>query len=96
MYLSNRGAVVRNLATAIVNGTITLVLLLIAPLGLAAVIGNTFLVTVASFFVGTFADVVVAWLTHSPPRGNSFSPHNFHNELSYRQEYSKIKKKDQL
>lgn len=62
MYLSARAAVVRNFSTAIVNGAITLTLLLIAPLGLAAVIGNTFLVTVASFFVGTFADMVVDWL----------------------------------
>lgn len=42
MYISTRAAVVRNLATAITNGAITLTLLLIAPLGLAAVIGNTF------------------------------------------------------
>ncbi len=35
--------VLRNLVTAVVNGSITLAILLIAPLGLAAVITNTIL-----------------------------------------------------
>ncbi len=96
MYLSTRAALVRNLATAIVNGTITLVLLLIAPLGLAAVIGNTFLVTVASFFVGTFTDMVVSWLSVAPSRVNRFYRPNFNNELDYKQSYPPIQKKDRL
>jgi len=50
----------RNGAVAGVNGGITLVILLIAPMGLAAVILNTVLVTVASFFVGEMADRVLA------------------------------------
>jgi hypothetical protein len=50
----------RNGAVAAVNGGITLVILLIAPMGLAAVILNTVLVTVASFFVGEMADRVLA------------------------------------
>lgn len=81
MYLSTRAAVVRNLATAVVNGAITLVLLLIAPLGLAAVIGNTFLITIASFFVGTFADLVVNWVTFSSDRQNKFTPFKAKREL---------------
>ena len=81
MGLSTRAAVVRNLATAIVNGIITIVLLLIAPLGLAAVIGNTFLVTVASFFVGTFADMVVDWLALSDLR----KQHWFKTQLNRQQ-----------
>jgi len=52
----------RNGAVAAVNGGITLVILLIAPVGLAAVILNTVLVTVASFFVGEMADQVVEGL----------------------------------
>jgi hypothetical protein len=81
MYLSTRAAVVRNLATAMVNGAITLSLLLIAPLGLATVIGNTFLVTLSSFFVGTFADIVVDWLTLSSVRQSKFTSLNTEREL---------------
>ena len=65
MYLSTRAAFVRNVAVAIVNGSITLMLLLIAPLGLAAVITNTVLVTVATFGVCSVADWIVAWLLPS-------------------------------
>lgn len=53
---------VRNLAIALVNGLFTLIILLIAPLGLLAVIVNTFLVIVASFFVGMVGDGVIRWL----------------------------------
>ncbi len=45
MYISRRFATVRNVSVSTVNGGITLVILLIAPLGLAAVIINTLLVT---------------------------------------------------
>jgi hypothetical protein len=83
MYLSTRAAIIRNFATAIVNGTVTLILLLIAPLGLAAVISNTFLVTVASFFVGTFSDVVVSWLSASP-KHNRFSAPSEGINIAYR------------
>ncbi|MFS8799981.1 CRISPR-associated protein Csx18, partial [Synechococcus sp. R60.3] len=38
-----------SLITALINGSITLAILLIAPLGLAAVITNTVLVMIASF-----------------------------------------------
>lgn len=81
MYLSTRAAVVRNLSTAIVNGAITLVLLLIAPLGLAAVIGNTFMVTVASFFVGTFADLVVDWLSLANYKRPNLSATHVHQKF---------------
>jgi hypothetical protein len=43
MHLSSRGTQVRNLSVAVANGSITLIILLIAPLGLAAVIINTLL-----------------------------------------------------
>jgi Tfp pilus assembly protein PilV len=48
MYISPHIALVRNLAVAFLNGTITLIILLIALLGLAAVITTTVLVTIAS------------------------------------------------
>ncbi|MBV8885487.1 MAG: hypothetical protein JO235_16035 [Chroococcidiopsidaceae cyanobacterium CP_BM_RX_35] len=62
MYLSPRAAQVRNIAVAAVNGAITLIILLIAPLGLAAVIFNTLLVTVASYATAIAADRVVQFL----------------------------------
>jgi hypothetical protein len=63
MYLNRRAALVRNGAVAGINGTVTLIILLIAPLGLAAVIINTILVTIASFVTATAADRVVLFLT---------------------------------
>lgn len=68
MYLSLRLAQVRNLSVALVNGVITLVILLIAPLGLAAVITNTLLVTFGSFTTATIADRVVLFLQADPQR----------------------------
>lgn len=62
MYISNRAALMRNLAVAFLNGTITLIILLIAPLGLAAVIINTILVTIATFANATAGDRVVRFL----------------------------------
>lgn len=62
MYISSRAASVRNALVSIASGGITLIILLIAPLGLAAVIINTLLVTVATYAVSSFADKVIAWL----------------------------------
>lgn len=62
MYFSSRAVRVRNLSVAAVNGAVTLVILLIAPLGLAAVVINTVLVTVASYFSAVVADWVVNYL----------------------------------
>lgn len=67
MYLSIRGAFVRNLAAAVVNGAITLGILLIAPLGLASVIVNTALVVVSTFVVCTLGDVLTIWLLNANP-----------------------------
>ena len=58
MYLSSRALQVRNASIAGINGTLTLVILLIAPLGLAAVIINTVLVTIATYITGTVVDRV--------------------------------------
>ncbi len=59
MYLSTRALQVRNASIAGINGTLTLVILLIAPLGLAAVIINTVLVTVATYVSGTAVDRII-------------------------------------
>ena len=50
-----------SLITALINGSITLAILLIAPLGLAAVITNTVLVMIASFFSGSLAEIVMGF-----------------------------------
>jgi hypothetical protein len=62
MYISKRSAFVRNCAAAGVNGTVTLVILLIAPLGLLAVIVNTFLIMLSTFIVCSVGDRLVIWL----------------------------------
>lgn len=62
MYRSARAAQVRNASVAVVNGAITLGILLIAPLGLAAVIINTILVTAATYATSTVADRIVYFL----------------------------------
>lgn len=61
MYISTRAALLRNALVSIANGSITLIILLIAPLGLAAVMINTLLVTVATYAVSSVADQVIAW-----------------------------------
>ncbi len=62
MYIRPRTIQLRNVITSISTGIITLIILLIAPLGLAAVIINTLLVTVATFAVSSVADKVILWL----------------------------------
>lgn len=59
MYLSNRALQVRNASIAGLNGALTLIILLIAPLGLAAVIINTVLVTIATYATGTAVDRII-------------------------------------
>ncbi|MGB3268014.1 MAG: CRISPR-associated protein Csx18 [Microcoleus sp.] len=67
MHISTRTAGFRNLALSVVNGAITLIVLLIAPLGLAAVIINTLLITAATFVAGEIADRVIRYLQPSSP-----------------------------
>lgn len=81
MYISRRSATVRNALVSVANGGVTLVILLIAPMGLAAVIINALLVTFATYIVSSAADRVVKWLEpegkaeliSSSPAGNSSS-----------------------
>ncbi|MFS8911527.1 CRISPR-associated protein Csx18 [Synechococcus sp. H60.3] len=60
-----KAKVLRNFVTATINGLITLVILLIAPLGLAAVITNTILVAIASFFSGSLTEAIMDLLSSS-------------------------------
>ncbi len=73
MYISPRTALFRNISLAVANGTITLVILLIAPLGLAAVIINTILITVATYAVGTASDRIMKWLSSTSQQAELFS-----------------------
>lgn len=72
MYISSRAAIARNISVSAINGLITLIILLIAPLGLAAVIMNTLLVTASSFAVATAGDRVARWL-QSPQQAEILS-----------------------
>ena len=67
MILTQRSALIRNLLVSGTNGAITLVILLIAPLGLVSVIMNTALVTVATFFTSQTADRVIRFLQNDRP-----------------------------
>lgn len=62
MYLTTRSAIIRNIAVALLNGLVTLGILLIAPMGLAGVISNTILVTLGSLINATLGDSIVRYL----------------------------------
>ncbi len=62
MYISPRTTLVRNVSVSIVNGGITLIILLIAPLGLIAVTINTMTVALTTYIVSVGADRVMAFL----------------------------------
>ncbi|MBL1211542.1 CRISPR-associated protein Csx18 [Geminocystis sp. GBBB08] len=66
MLISWKGSLIKSVAIAFINGLITLILLLIAPLGLAAVIGNTIMITLSSFTVSIVFDFITIWLLKSP------------------------------
>ena len=93
MYISPRVSIVRNILVSFFNGGITLVILLIAPLGLAAVIINTLLVAVTTYVVSSVADGAIAWLEQSEeaelispskPRGKSINRYLRHSLLGRR------------
>jgi hypothetical protein len=65
MYINKRSQLVRNITLAVANGSITLLILLIAPLGLAAVIINTVLITISTFLTATASDKIVKYLQPS-------------------------------
>lgn len=62
MYISPRTALVRNVSASVVNGGITLIILLIAPLGLLSVIVNTLLVSIGTYTVIIAVDRVMMFL----------------------------------
>lgn len=84
MYISRRGAKLRNVLVSVFNGSITLIILLIAPLGLMAVIINTILVTFATYMVSNVADRVIAYLEpgQNAELTSSSQPKNLHSQQS--------------
>jgi len=62
MYINQRSQLVRNVALAAANGSITLIILIIAPLGLTAVIINTILITLSTFVTATASDRIITAL----------------------------------
>lgn len=76
MYISSRTAQLRNISVAIVNGSITLIILLIAPLGLAAVIVNTLLIPISTYLVASGSDRVIGWLLPTSQQSELFSQEN--------------------
>ncbi|WP_287128204.1 CRISPR-associated protein Csx18 [Candidatus Cyanaurora vandensis] len=62
-----RKQLVRNSLVAFFNGLTTLVILLIAPLGLAAVLVCTLAVTLSSLVIGLTADRIVRFLQGTRP-----------------------------
>jgi len=61
-YINQRTANVRNLAVLAVNGLVSLIILLIAPLGLLAVIVNTALVMASTYGLLTGSDRMIMYL----------------------------------
>jgi hypothetical protein len=91
MYLSQKAAFVRNAIAAGTNGAITLIILLIAPLGIVAVIVNTVLITLSTFFVCSVADMVVVWLSFaSQPNRLDRSRKNKNSAIEYKQTSEEI------
>ena len=59
MLLPKSIVLARNIAVAFLNGLLTLIILLIAPLGLLAVITNTVLVTLSTYILLSFSDGIL-------------------------------------
>lgn len=76
-----QGAFVRSTLLSIINGGITLTILLIAPLGLAAVIANTVLITVCTFMVNSFSEIVVQWALKAQSSNATLSEPNSNTQL---------------
>jgi hypothetical protein len=71
MYINQRSQQVRNISLSVANGSITLIILLIAPLGLAAVIINTIAITISTYLTAIASDRVIKYLQ---PRNAAFQP----------------------
>lgn len=84
LNFNSRTAFVRNLTVASLNGALTLIILLIAPLGLAAVLFNTILVTLASFATAAATDRVITFLQRDPTQQAELLPRTGSSSLQKR------------
>ncbi|AFZ47047.1 hypothetical protein Cyast_1078 [Cyanobacterium stanieri PCC 7202] len=66
MLISCKGSLIKSIAVALGNGIVTLVLLLVAPMGLAGVITTTIAITIATLVVTFIFDLITLWLIKSP------------------------------
>lgn len=76
MLISWKGSLIKSVAVAFINGLITLILLLIAPLGLASVIVNTLMISLSSLMVSIVFDFITIWLLKSPHNNFFDVPYN--------------------
>ncbi len=67
-FLTAKMARVRNLSVSAANGAISLTILLIAPMGLFAVIVNTLLIMAATYGSLTVSDRVISYLQRDQQR----------------------------
>ena len=67
-FLTTKMARVRNLSVSIANGAISLTILLIAPMGLFAVIVNTLLIVAATYGSLTASDHILVYLLRDERR----------------------------
>lgn len=67
MIITQKMVLIRNLFVSGTNGALTLIILLIAPLGLTAVIINTTLVILATFTTAQATDRVIRFLQSDRP-----------------------------
>jgi hypothetical protein len=67
-FLTDKVARVRNISVAAANGAISLTILLIAPMGLFAVIVNTLLIVAATYGSLTVSDRILVYLLRDEGR----------------------------
>lgn len=67
-FLTSKMARVRNISVSAANGIISLTILLIAPMGLFAVIVNTLLIVAATYGTLTVSDRILVYLLRDERR----------------------------
>lgn len=67
-FLTDKVARVRNISVSVANGIISLTILLIAPMGLFAVIVNTLLIVAATYGSLTASDRILVYLLRDERR----------------------------
>jgi phage-related minor tail protein len=82
-FLTDKVARVRNISVSAANGIISLTILLIAPMGLLAVIVNTLLIVAATYGCLTASDRILVYLLRDERR-DSLGAARDSNELRRR------------